>query len=113
MENPGLEVVVDKDGVALLASYGRPTALLAFTTPTQTRYVPARIDDRTELDDELLARHAHLYIPDRDVRYLRRNALIALGNAPAGERELARRYADDPDPQLRAAARRALTGPTE
>jgi epoxyqueuosine reductase len=60
-------------------------------------------------DDELLARHAHLYVPDRDVRYLRRNALIALGNRPAGERELARRYADDPDPQLRAAARRALT----
>ncbi len=47
-------------GVALLASYGRPTALLAFTTPTQTRYVPARINDRTELDDELLARIAVL-----------------------------------------------------
>jgi hypothetical protein len=47
-------------GVALLASYGRPTALLAFTTPTQTRYVPARIDERTELDDELLARIAVL-----------------------------------------------------
>ena len=47
-------------GVALLASYGRPTALLAFTTPTQTRYLPARIDDRSELDDELLARIAVL-----------------------------------------------------
>jgi hypothetical protein len=47
-------------GVALLASYGRPTALLAFTTPTQTRYVPARIDDRSEIDDELLARIAVL-----------------------------------------------------
>ena len=47
-------------GVALLASYGRPTALLAFTTPTQTRYIPARIDDRSELDDELLARIAVL-----------------------------------------------------
>lgn len=47
-------------GVALLASYGRPTALLAFTTPTQTRYVPARIDDRSEQDDELLARIAVL-----------------------------------------------------
>ncbi len=47
-------------GVALLASYGRPTALLAFTTPTQTRYVPARIDDRSEEDDELLARIAVL-----------------------------------------------------
>ena len=47
-------------GVALLASYGRPTALLAFTTPTQTRYIPARIDDRSEADDELLARIAVL-----------------------------------------------------
>lgn len=47
-------------GVALLASYGRPYALLAFTTPTQTRYVPTRIDDRTEQDDELFARIAVL-----------------------------------------------------
>lgn len=51
-------------GVALLASYGRPTALLAFTTPTQTRYVPARIDlpssHRSDEDDELLARIAVL-----------------------------------------------------
>jgi len=47
-------------GVTLLASYGRPTALLAFTTPTQTRYVPARIDERESADDELLARIAVL-----------------------------------------------------
>jgi hypothetical protein len=47
-------------GVALLASYGRPTALLAFTTPEQTRYVPARIDEREAADDELLARIAVL-----------------------------------------------------
>ena len=51
-------------GVALLASYGRPTALLAFTTPTQTRYVPARIDlassHKSDQDDELLARIAVL-----------------------------------------------------
>jgi epoxyqueuosine reductase len=60
-------------------------------------------------DDELLARHEHLYVPERDPRYLRRNALIALGNGPADERELARRYADDADPLLRDAARRALT----
>jgi epoxyqueuosine reductase len=32
-------------------------------------------------DDELLARHGTLYIPRRDPRYLRRNALVALGNA--------------------------------
>jgi epoxyqueuosine reductase len=60
-------------------------------------------------DDELLARHAHLYVPEREPRYLRRNALIALGNAPVEQRELARRYADDPDPLLREPARRALT----
>ncbi len=47
-------------GVTLLASYGRATALLAFTTPTQTRYVPARIDEREHADDELLARIAVL-----------------------------------------------------
>lgn len=47
-------------GVALLASYGRPFALLAFTTPTQTRYVPVRVDGRSEDDDELLARIAVL-----------------------------------------------------
>lgn len=47
-------------GVSLLASYGRPYALLAFTTPTQTRYVPTRIDDRSEDDDGLLARIAVL-----------------------------------------------------
>lgn len=43
-------------GVALLASYGRPQALLAFTTPLQTRYVPVRIDGRSEETDELFAR---------------------------------------------------------
>ena len=58
---------------------------------------------------ELLARHAHLYVPERDPRYLRRNALVALGNAPPEQRALAVRYADDRDPLLRDAARRALT----
>lgn len=47
-------------GITLLASYGRPHALLAFTTPTQTRYVPTRIDDRSEADDEIFARIAVL-----------------------------------------------------
>jgi hypothetical protein len=48
-------------------------------------------------------------VPERDPRYLRRNALVALGNGPAEYRELARPYADDPDPLLRDAARRAFT----
>ncbi len=47
-------------GVTLLASFGRPVALLAFTSRTQTRYVPVRIDERTETDDELFARIAVL-----------------------------------------------------
>ena len=38
--------------------------------------------------EELLARHAHLYVPERDPRYLQRNALVALGNSgdPDGRR---------------------------
>jgi epoxyqueuosine reductase len=32
-------------------------------------------------DETLLARHGHWYIPGRDPRWLRRNALLALGNA--------------------------------
>ncbi len=47
-------------GVSLLASYGRPHALLAFTSPTQTRYVPTRIEPRNEAEDELFARIAVL-----------------------------------------------------
>jgi epoxyqueuosine reductase len=31
-------------------------------------------------DEELLARHGRWYVPRRDPRYLRRNALVALGN---------------------------------
>lgn len=43
-------------GVTILASYGRPVGLLAFTTPTQTRYVPLRLDGRTDEEDALFAR---------------------------------------------------------
>ncbi len=59
-------------------------------------------------DAELMARHGRLYVPDRDPRYLRRNALIALGNGPEEHRWLARRYTDGRDEMLRRAARRAL-----
>jgi hypothetical protein len=47
-------------GVTLLASYGRPQGLLAFTTPTQARYIPVRIDGRSDADDDLFARIAVL-----------------------------------------------------
>jgi epoxyqueuosine reductase len=48
-------------------------------------------------DDELLARHGRWYIPRREARYLRRNALVVLGNV-----------ADSRDPQVAGALRRAL-----
>jgi epoxyqueuosine reductase len=35
-------------------------------------------------DEELLAAHGRWYIPNRDPRYLRRNALVALGNVGDG-----------------------------
>ena len=68
------------------------------------------------LDDEaLLARHGRWYIPERDPRYVRRNALIALGNvgdasSPAVEATLTR-YLTTHDELLRehaAWAARAL-----
>jgi epoxyqueuosine reductase len=57
-------------------------------------------------DAELLARFGRWYIPRRQPRYLRRNALVVLGNvgdgsAPAVEAAL-RRAVADPDPLLRA-----------
>ena len=51
-------------------------------------------------DDELLERHGRWYIAERDPRYLRRNALVALGNTGNGE-----------DPAVEAALTRALAHP--
>jgi epoxyqueuosine reductase len=50
-------------------------------------------------DDELLERHGRWYIAERDPRWLRRNALVALGNV-----------GDGADPRVEAALRAALTG---
>lgn len=55
-------------------------------------------------DDELMARYGRWYIPRREPRYVRRNALVALGNS--GRRtdaevvETVSRYLSDPDPML-------------
>ena len=48
-------------------------------------------------DDELLRRHGRWYVPRREARYLRRNALVVLGNV-----------ADPADAEVAAAVRRAL-----
>lgn len=59
-------------------------------------------------DDELLARHARWYVPRRQARYLRRNALVVLGNtAPADSTAVVgalRRALDDDDPLVRGHA---------
>ncbi|HEY5097048.1 MAG TPA: tRNA epoxyqueuosine(34) reductase QueG [Acidimicrobiales bacterium] len=60
-------------------------------------------------DEELLAAHGRWYIPDRQPRYLRRNALVALGNVgngrhPGTARAVSRWLRAD-DPMLREHAR--------
>jgi epoxyqueuosine reductase len=59
-------------------------------------------------DEELVARYGRWYIPRRQPRYLRRNALVVLGNVGDGsdsEVEAAlRRALADPDPMLRSHA---------
>jgi epoxyqueuosine reductase len=64
-------------------------------------------------DEELLARHGRWYIAERDPRWLRRNALVALGNIgdPADTRVTATldRYAAGDDELLAEHAQWALT----
>jgi epoxyqueuosine reductase len=58
---------------------------------------------------DLVAEFDRLYVPRNDPRWLRRNALVAAGNVGTPALATAvRRYADDPDPVLRDAARWAL-----
>jgi epoxyqueuosine reductase len=63
-----------------------------------------------EADAEVLVeRYERLYVPRKDGRYLRRNALVALGNAGGPEhREAAERFLDDPDELLRESAEWSL-----
>ena len=58
-------------------------------------------------DDELAQRYDRLFVPRNDPRYLRRNALVALGNA-GGDASLAEPYAESADPLLREHAEWAL-----
>lgn len=59
-------------------------------------------------DDEILARFARWYIPRRRPRFVRRNALVALGNVGDGRdpevEDVLRRALNDADPLLRAHA---------
>jgi epoxyqueuosine reductase len=59
--------------------------------------------------EELADRYDRLYVPRNDPRYLRRNALVALGNVGRPEdAPLAEPYASDGDPLLREHAQWAL-----
>ncbi len=59
--------------------------------------------------EELVADMERLFVPRNDPRWLRRNALVALGNVGrAGDEELAVPFLDTGDDTLRAAARRAV-----
>ena len=64
--------------------------------------------DLLSIDDtELLARHGRWYISDREPRWVRRNALIALGNASVVNEDVLaqlRRYLAAPDAMLRVHA---------
>ena len=55
-------------------------------------------------DEELMARHGRWYIPARDPRYLRRNALVVLGNTADGSDpeviRTVRRFQRHPDAML-------------
>jgi epoxyqueuosine reductase len=65
------------------------------------------VDWLTTADDELAERYDRLFVPHNDPRYLRRNALVAVGNG-AGDVGLARPYAESDDPMLREHAEWAL-----
>jgi epoxyqueuosine reductase len=65
------------------------------------------VDWLTAGDGELRERYDRLFVPRNDPRYLRRNALVAVGNG-AGDAELARPYAEAADPLLREHAEWAL-----
>jgi epoxyqueuosine reductase len=59
--------------------------------------------------DELVSELERLYVPRNEPRWLRRNALIAAGNAGSAELEpVLARYAEDEDPMLRETAEWAL-----
>lgn len=68
-----------------------------------------RVTDLLEMsDDELMERFGRWYIPQRDPRYIRRNALVVLGNVGDATDEHHRRLVSDylahPDGLLRAHA---------
>jgi epoxyqueuosine reductase len=77
--------------------------------PEGAEPVVSLVDWLEAQDDELIRCYERLYVPRNDARYLRRNALVVLGNTGGAEAAAAaERYLDDPDPLLREHAQWAL-----
>jgi epoxyqueuosine reductase len=82
--------------------------------PEGSQPVVSLVDWLEREGDDLLAQLERLYVPRNDPSWLRRNALVAIGNVGGeGEAEVAARHVDDPEPAVRAAARRALASIAE
>jgi epoxyqueuosine reductase len=78
-------------------------------TPTGAEAHVSLVDWLEAEDADLRMRYERLFVPRNDPRYLRRNALIALGNSGGPElREQAERYAGSDDDLLREHAEWAL-----
>jgi epoxyqueuosine reductase len=70
--------------------------------------VVSLLDWLTRDGDALVDDLERLYVPKNEARWLRRNALVALGNVGgAGDLQVAVEHAGDPEPVLGAAAARA------
>ena len=77
--------------------------------PAPTEPTVSLVDWLEAEEHELRMRYSRLYVPQNDGRYLKRNALVALGNTGAADdRKAAVRYLDDPDPLLREHAEWAV-----
>ena len=76
-------------------------------TPTPGGAVVSLADWLCDADD-LADRYDRLYVPRNDPRYLRRNALVALGNTGGRPRSSREPYAEGDDPLLREHAEWAL-----
>ncbi len=80
----------------------------ARAAPAGTCHQVEVLEVLTATDAELIERHGRWYLHNREARWLRRNALIVLGNTGSGTDpavvEQLRRSLVDPDPMIRAHA---------
>ncbi len=83
------------------------TKVLGVLSPSTTQPTPRSVLERT--DDELATMSRHWYVPKRNVRFVRRNALVALGNT-GNEADLPflAGYLGHPDPLLQSHASWAI-----